>query len=274
MSVSGTEAKAQQGDFVQVNIDSAIATVTLNRPELHNAFNEVFIEALDKAFSQLGQNPDIRAIILRSEGKSFCAGADLNWMQRMIDYDFTQNVEDARGLARMLKTIRTCPKPIIGRVQGAALGGGVGLVSVCDLAITLDSAIFGLTEVKLGIMPAVISPFVIEKIGNAHASRYFLTAERFNAEEAKRINLVTHIVQTEAEMDDWIHQQINFILKNGPEAVSSCKTMIYEVAEAIGEEAEEITTRLIAERRVSVEGQEGIKAFLEKRKPSWTATYP
>ncbi len=256
-------------EFVRCSVEGSVATVTLDRPDLHNAFNEVFINELDATFKSLGENPAVRVIVMRAEGKSFCAGADLNWMKKMIDYNYTENVEDARGLARMLRTIRTCPKPTIARVHGHAFGGGVGLIAACDLAVSLDSCLFALTEVKLGLLPAVISPFVLEKIGSAHAGRYFLTAERFDAAEAHRIGLVSDVVATEQEMDDWVDTALKNIVNNAPEAVSVCKRMIFQVMDAIWEPAEDVTCNLIAERRVSDEGQEGIRAFLEKRKPNW-----
>ncbi len=256
-------------EFIRCEESGPVGTVVLNRPELHNAFNEKFIAELNQAFKRLGQDNSIRVIVLRAEGQSFCAGADLNWMKKMIDYNFKENVEDAKELAHMLQTIRTCPKPTIARVQGAAFGGGVGLISACDMAIGLDRCTFGLTEVKLGILPAVISPFVLEKIGNAHASRYFLTAERFDAKEAQRIHLLTKVALHTEDMDEWIEQEIQLILKNGPEAVSACKQLIYEVSGPLWSTAEEVTTRMIAERRISKEGQEGIMAFLEKRPPQW-----
>ncbi len=256
-------------EFVQYECSNQVGTLTLNRPERHNAFNEQVIQELEQAFKLLGEDETVRAIVLRSEGQSFCAGADLNWMKKMVDYDFRENVEDAKELAHMLQTIRTCPKPTIARVHGAAFGGGVGLIAACDMAVTLDRCLFGLTEVKLGILPAVISPFVLEKIGNANASRYFLTAERFDAKEAQRINLVNEVKLHTTEMDEWIEQEIKLILKNGPEAVSACKKLIYEVSGPLWNTAEKVTTEMIAERRISKEGQEGIKAFLEKRRPYW-----
>ncbi len=257
--------------FIQVTHRLPVAEVTLNRPELHNAFNDEMIRELTEIFLQLGQEKDIRAILLRAEGKSFCAGADLNWMQSMRQYTFEENCLDAEHLARMLKTVHDCPKPVIGRVHGAAFGGGVGLVSVCDLSIALESATFSLSEVKLGLLPAVISPFVLEKIPVSAAKRYFMTAERFSAHEAHRIGLVSTVITTVDMMDHIIAEWVEALCQNGPEAVSLCKPLIAGVAGQPIETAIPFTVNMIAERRVSDEGQEGMTAFLEKRDPAWKA---
>ncbi len=262
-----------QPEFLDIQKNGPITTVWLNRTQLHNAFNEQFIEELTDTFNDLDQDAHVRAVILAAKGKSFCAGADLQWMKKMIDYSFDENIEDARGLARMLQAVRKCRKPVIGRVQGAAYGGGVGLLACCDMVACVETATFALTEVKLGLLPAVISPFVLEKIGPAHASRYFLTAERFDSNEARRIGLVCEVLGSDGEMDDWIHQSVDLLIANAPGAVSTCKTMIRQVMGADWETAETITSRLIAERRVSEEGQEGIRAFMEKRPPAWTRDY-
>lgn len=257
------------GSYLQVHIQQQVATVLLNRPELHNAFNDEMIQEIHEAFLQLSQDPQVRAVILSSEGKSFCAGADLNWMQRMVDYSFEENVADAMKLSEMLKAIHDCPKPVIARVHGAAFGGGVGLVAACDMAVALGSATFCLSEVKLGLLPAVISPFVMEKIGASAARRYFLTAERFNAEEAKRIGLLSETFATPQELERWIEEGIAALKANGPEAIAACKTLIQEVLNNDWPRAMDITTQLIAQRRISTEGQEGMKSFLEKRTPAW-----
>jgi methylglutaconyl-CoA hydratase len=261
------------GEFVQVTTESiqgaSIARVTLSRPDLHNAFNEVMISELQEIFARFNKNSEVRAVILQGEGKSFCAGADLNWMKKMVDYTFEQNVEDAHALARMLKTIHDCPKPVIARVHGAAFGGGVGLIAACDMAVSVESATFCLSEVKLGLLPAVISPFVLKKIGTTHAHRYFLTAERFSAAEALRIGLISESAPSEEAMDGYIARMIEALLANGPEAVSQCKVLIEQVCHFEWDRAVDITTKMIAERRISKEGQEGMKSFLEKRPPYW-----
>jgi len=224
------------------------------------------------AFGTLGQTADVRAVVLRSEGKSFCAGADVNWMKRMVDFSFEENVQDANILADMLRTIRECPKPVIARVHGAAIGGGVGLVAACDIAVAVPSAIFCLSEVKLGIIPAVISPYVVEKIGMGAMRRYALTAERFDAAEARRIDLIHEVVADAAAMDGWLDARCKDLAANGPEALAMCKQLLREVSAADWDRRQTITTRRIAERRVSPEGQEGLKSFLEKRPPRWAAS--
>lgn len=246
-----------------------VATVTLDRPDVHNAFNDAMMDGIRDAFAALGADESVRVIVLRAEGKSFSAGADVNWMKRMVDYTFEENVEDSMHLVEMLQAIRFCPKPVIARVQGATYGGGVGLVAACDVAVALNSAIFCLSEVKLGIVPAVISPYVIEKIGVGFARRYCLTAERFDGAEARRINLVSEAAATETEMDQKIDGMVKAILANGPQAAAACKALLKEVPNFDWPRATTVTTKAIAERRISPEGQEGLKAFLEKRPPGW-----
>lgn len=254
----------------QMQSTNGVATVALNRPELHNAFNDDMMKELMDAFGTLGADAKVRAVVLAAEGKSFCAGADVNWMKRMVDYSFDENVADANILAKMLRAIRECPKPVIARVHGATYGGGVGLVAAADLAVAIRSATFCLSEVKLGIVPAVISPFLLEKIGPGAARRYGLTAERFTADEAKRIGLVSEVVDTPEQLDEWIGEVTRHILANGPAAVAACKKILSDVAGVAWDQAQARTTQRIAEIRISPEGQEGLKAFLEKRKPSWT----
>lgn len=256
--------------FIKTNVSNHTARITLNRPELHNAFNDEMIRELEATFADVGKSPDVRVVILQAEGKSFCAGADLNWMKRMIDYSFEENVVDALGLARMLKVIHDCPKPVIARVHGAAFGGGVGLIAACDFAVAIETATFALTEVKLGLLPAVISPFVLKKMPASAAQRYFLTAERFDAQEALRTGLIAGVVNTEEELDAWIQDRIKALKANGPEAVSTCKVLINDVLAFQWEAAMRLTSEMIAGRRISEEGQEGMKSFLEKRPPNWT----
>lgn len=245
--------------------------MTLARPELHNAFNEVLIAELTQAFETLGKREDVRVVVLAGEGKSFCAGADVNWMRKMVDYSQRENVKDATAMAEMLAAIRNCPKPVIARVHGAAIGGGVGLAAACDIAVAVRSAVFCLSEVKLGIIPAVISPYVMEKMGPGPMRRYALTAEKFDAAEAMRLGLVSHVVETEAELDTWIDGIAKTLLENGPEALAECKRVLAAVQEKEHWSMKQrLTVERIAERRVSTEGQEGLKAFLEKRRPDWT----
>jgi methylglutaconyl-CoA hydratase len=243
-----------------------VLTVTLNRPDVHNAFNDELIgEAID-LFSGIG-TMSVRAVILRGTGPNFCAGADLNWMSRMAGYTREENVRDSSQLARMYALMNECPLPVIGRIQGAAIGGGVGLVAVCDIAIATRDAKFGLSEVKLGILPAVISPYVIAKIGETHARALFLTGERFDAERAQRIGLVHRIAD---DVDAAIAETIAALKSSGPEAVRECKKLIAHVASHPLIDAIPYTIDAIASRRVSAEGQSGMSAFLKKEKAPWS----
>ena len=242
-----------------------VLTVTLNRPEVHNAFNEELIaEAID-LFSGLGAST-ARAVVLRGTGPNFCAGADLNWMSRMVSYTRDENVRDSSQLARMYALMNECPLPVVGRIQGAAIGGGVGLVAVCDIAIAARDAKFGLSEVKLGILPAVISPYVIARIGETHARALFLTGERFDAERALCIGLVHRVVD---DVDAAVAESINQLRTSGPEAVRECKKLIAYVASHDLIDAIPYTIEAIATRRVSEEGQGGMGAFLKKEKTPW-----
>jgi methylglutaconyl-CoA hydratase len=256
-------------EFVKHEIDAGVGRVTLSRPDLHNAFNEVVIRELHEAFVDLGGDERVRAIVLQAEGKSYCAGADLHWMKRMVGYSFEENVADAMTMANMLRAIHECPKPTIARVHGAAFGGGVGLVAACDMAVALESAVFCLSEVKLGIIPAVISSFVLHKTGPSAFRRYAITAERFGGAEAKRMGLVSETADTPETMDAVINSLTEAIKANGPQAVAACKSVIGEVLAFNWDRALDITTQRIAARRVSDEGQEGMKSFLEKRNPNW-----
>jgi len=255
--------------FVEQEIKENVAHVTLNRPEIHNAFNDQMVEELTNIFSKLDEVADIRAVILKAKGKSFCAGGDLNWMKSTLNYSYNENIEDAMKLANMFKVINKCSKPVIGRIQGTAIGGGVGLVSVCDITVALEGALFALSEVKIGLVPAVISPFVMSKLIPGEARRYFLTSERFSAQEAKRIGLISEVVSKEEMLDKKIDEWINAIKSGGPEAVSMCKKMVRDVANVNLDNTLKLMAENIADRRVSKEGQEGMKAFLEKRKPTW-----
>ncbi|MFQ5489637.1 MAG: enoyl-CoA hydratase/isomerase family protein [Phycisphaerae bacterium] len=256
-------------ELIRQVTEGGVDIVTLARPELHNAFNEVVIAELTEAFLDVGRDEGVRAVVLAGEGRSFCAGADVHWMKRMVGYSFEENVADANAMANMLRAIRECPKPVIARVHGAAIGGGVGLVAACDLAVAVESAVFCLSEVALGIVPAVISPFVMEKIGPGHLRRYALTAERFDAAQAQRIGLICDMVPDEAGLNPWIDRVVQAIQATGPEAVAHCKRVLQQAAGFDWDAVQQMTTGKIAERRVSAEGQEGLRAFLEKRKPRW-----
>jgi methylglutaconyl-CoA hydratase len=252
-------------EFVQLRREDTVVTVVIDRPEVHNAFNETVIAEMTEAFRTIDREGEARVVILASGGPSFSAGADINWMRRMVDYSVEENVADAGAMAAMLRAIRECDRPVIARVHGAAFGGGVGLVAACDIAVAVRSATFALTEVKLGILPAVISPFVVEKIGPGDARRYALTGERFDAGEARRIGLVSEVVETPAALDERIAWFVKIFHKNGPEAMMHCKRVLRDIQGLDWDEATALTTRRIAERRASAEGQEGLRAFLEKR---------
>lgn len=255
--------------WVTQSFANGVATVTLNRPEIHNAFNETMIAELTQVFTALGQSPEVRVVILAAQGSSFCAGADLAWMQKMVSYSQDENIEDARGLAQMLRAIDECPKPVIGQVCGNAFGGGVGLVSVCDLVVALKPVQFCFSEVKLGLIPAVISPFILHKIPLAEARRYFLTAERFDATTAKALGLVSEVVETPEALAQTTHQWVKLLTQNAPEAMGLCKKLLRDIQNVNHDAAITLATHRIAERRVSEEGQEGLQAFLAKRKPNW-----
>jgi len=246
-----------------------VGTVTLNRAEIHNAFDDALIRDLTEAIQSFEQNPEVRVIVLRSTGKSFSAGADLNWMKRMADYSWNQNYQDSLGLATLMQTLASTSKPTVGVIQGAAFGGGVGLVACCDIALASNRASFCLSEVKLGLIPAVISPYVIAAIGERAAKRYFVTAERFNAETALRLGLVQDIYEPE-QLDGEAEKVIAAILENGPVAVLEAKKLIVNIANRkLDEETIRFTAQKISDIRASAEGKEGITAFLEKRSPNW-----
>ena len=257
-------------DKVITQIDSrGVAQVTLNNPDKHNAFDDQMIIELTNAFNALAANTNVRIMLLKSEGKSFSAGADLDWMKRMASYSYQQNLNDARALAAMLKALHQMPIPTIARVQGAAFGGAVGLVSCCDIALASSNASFALSEVKIGLVPSTISPYVIAAIGERHAKRYFMTAERFDANTALQIDLVHEAVE-KSLLDDKVEQLITAILSNGPEAVVAAKQLVFAVSgKAVDSSLIEHTCEVIAGIRVSAQGQEGLSAFLDKRKPNW-----
>ncbi len=255
-------------DPVRVERNGAVARVVLARPEVHNAFDDRMIAALTGILEELGADPAVRLLVLCGEGRSFSAGADLAWMRRMAEYDFARNLEDARALERMLRTLDRCPKPTIARVHGAALGGGVGLVAACDIAVASAAASFALSEVRLGLVPAVVSPFVLRAMGPRACRRYFLTGERFTAFEALRLGLVHEVVAEEA-LDRRVEQLVEELLKGGPEAQAEAKNLLRLVPTLEGSLLAEATAKIIAERRAAAEGREGIAAFLEKRAPAW-----
>ena len=256
-------------NHVLIQVANFVATVTLNRPEVRNAFNAELIADITRIFNDLGQRDDVRCIVLAANGQAFCAGADLNWMRSMADYTREQNLADAGKLAAMMQTIYECPKPTIARVHGDLYAGGTGLVAACDMAVAVDTAHFCLSEVKLGLAPSTISPYVIRAMGARAAHRYFLTAERFSAAEALRIGFVHQVVAAEA-LDAKVAELTNALVNAGPEAVKVCKKLVQDVAgKDITQALVELTIASIADIRVSPEGREGLQSFLQKRKPSW-----
>jgi methylglutaconyl-CoA hydratase len=244
---------------LRVERDGGVLHITIAKPERRNAFDAALIAELHAAFSEVG---DVRAVVLAGDGPSFCAGADVEWQRASIDLSFDENVEDALRLYRMLEAVDACPAPVVARVQGYALGGGSGLVACADIVVAAPDATFGFTEVRLGIIPAVISPFVLAKIGPGHARRLFLTGERFDSETALRIGLVHEVAE---ELDDSVERFVGELLQSGPEATRAAKRLAREQP-AIGEEL----ARIAAGLRSGAEGQEGLRAFLEKRRPTWT----
>lgn len=249
--------------------EGPVARLRLDRPEVHNAFDAALVAALADALADLGRDPGVRVVVLEGAGASFSAGADLNWMRGMAAASEAENRADALALARLLRTLDELPRPTIARVHGAAFGGGVGLVAACDIAIGVPEAKFGLTEARLGLLPAVISPYVVAAIGARQARRWFATAETFDADEARRIGLLHQVVDAEV-LDAAVQRQVELLLKAGPIAAASAKALVRNVAAASGPVAiDAANAALIARLRVSTEGQEGIAAFLEKRKPSW-----
>jgi methylglutaconyl-CoA hydratase len=241
----------------------------LTRPDNHNAFDDSVIAGLTEAFKKAAGDADVRAVILASEGKSFCAGADINWMRRMAGYTFDENLADANKLAEMLHRLNTLPVPTIARVQGAAYGGGVGLACCCDMVVASPRAAFCLSEVKIGLIPATIGPYVVAAIGERASRRYFATAEVITAEKAQELGLVSELVG-EDKLDQAIEDILSGLLRNGPEAVRDAKRLALDISKKeISKELMAETSRRIADRRSSDEGKEGLSAFLEKRKPAW-----
>ncbi|CAM3899700.1 enoyl-CoA hydratase/isomerase family protein [Roseateles saccharophilus] len=250
-------------------IAGPVARVTLNRPEVRNAFNEGLIAELTAAFTELGARDDLRAIVLAAEGKAFCAGADLNWMKAMAAYSWDENHADATRLADMLWAIYSCPVPVIVRVQGDVYAGGVGLVACADIVVAVDTAGFCLSEAKLGLLPATIGPYVVKALGEQASRRYFVTAERFSADEAKRLGLVHEVVAADA-LDAKVDELAAAIAANGPAAVRACKKLVKDVApREITLALRDDTARRIADIRASAEGREGVQSFLNKSRPSW-----
>jgi methylglutaconyl-CoA hydratase len=256
--------------FLETRRDGPVDHVTLNRPEVRNAFNGEVIAELSDWACNAKQDPSLRVVVLAGAGPTFCAGADVAWMSKTIQYTTEQNLAEATSMSRMFEALDTLPCPLIGRIQGAALGGGAGLAAVCDVVVADDQAVFGFTEVKLGIVPAVISPFVLAKIGRSAARDLFLTGARFSAARAREIGLAHAVVPT-GDLDRVVAAYVTECLSAGPEAAAAAKALIAQVWPLSIQDAMPLTADAIATRRVSAEGQEGLRAFLEKRRPSWSA---
>jgi methylglutaconyl-CoA hydratase len=256
--------KTNQNEF-------GVLTVQMNRPDVHNAFDACMIAELTETFKRADQTDDIRVVIITGNGSSFSAGADMNWMRSLVNSSQDENESDALQLASLMRSLNYLSKPTIARINGAAFGGGLGLIAACDITISVDSALFGLTEARLGLAPAVISPYVFRRIGERNARRYFMTGERFDSTQAQAIGLIQQCV-TNDELDATVDSVVNSLLKGGPDAVSTCKELVYAVAghdEDTQKTLDGYTAKVIAGLRVMDEGQEGLAAFLEKRKPVW-----
>jgi methylglutaconyl-CoA hydratase len=255
-------------ETISIEKDDHIFRITLNRPEVRNAFNDTMIAELTDAFEQIRRLKGIRVVVLEGAGKAFCAGADIHWMQKMIGFTFEDNLRDAIKLANLLEAMYNCTRPVVAKVQGAAIGGGTGLVAVADIAIASIDTTFSFSEVKIGLVPACISPYVIRKVGEAHSGEFFITGERLSAQRMYEAGLVNRVVPPK-DLDGEIKKVVGTLLRSGPKAVQMCKELVRRVPGMPMAEMKSYTARAIAELRVSDEGQEGMQAFFQKRKPRW-----
>jgi len=254
---------------IEIEINENIGTLWLNRPKIHNAFNEEMIAEVMKAFDELNTNDDVRIIALRGRGKSFCAGADLNWMRGVAGYSYEQNYEESLQLSKCFYQIYTSPKPTIAIVHGAAIGGANGLLAACDFAYSAHDTVFSLSEVKIGIVPACISPYVTKRVGEYGSKELMLTGKRFNGQEAEKHRLVNKSLDLK-DLDSQLNEIVALLLTSGPKAMSHCKNLLFDISNKLNlDEAVGYTAKMIADIRASEEGQEGMAAFLEKRKPNW-----
>jgi methylglutaconyl-CoA hydratase len=258
--------------FIKISEADGVVEVILNRPDLRNAFNPDMILEIKKCFQTLSKRKDLRVVVLKGEGKSFCAGADLNWMRESVKYNLAKNKKDAEGLFDMFQAVASCSHPVVGVVHGAAFGGALGLIAACDVVVCEERTSFGFSEVKLGIAPAVISHFVLQKCTLGKAGPLMISGRTFSALEAKDVGLV-HSVVNENEMTSALDQVLNSFGEAGPEAVRETKKLLFKVKGATLSKAKTLTTNVIAKRRVSAEGQEGLKGFLEKKDPAWKALW-
>jgi methylglutaconyl-CoA hydratase len=245
-----------------------VARVTLNRPEIHNAFNETMIQELIDVFKDISEDKDARVVILTGNGKSFCAGADLNWMKKVVDFSYEENLKESLELAELFYLIYSLPKPTIARVNGAAIGGGAGLVAVCDIVIASEKAKFSLSEVKLGLVPACISPYEVRRVGEKNCRELFLTGERIDAQKALDFGLVNQVVPYD-ELDKTVDEIVKQLSNSGPNALAMCKKLLQNVPQMSFDDVKKYTAEMIASLRISDEGQEGMNAFLQKRRPNW-----
>ncbi len=253
---------------LRVERDGLVARVVLNRPEIRNAFNDAMIQDLRAAFAALRADDGVRVVVLTGEGKAFCAGADLNWMRKVVSYTREESYADSLELALLMREAYELPKPLIGRINGPAIGGGTGLVAVCDIAVAAESAVFSFSEVKIGLVPAVISPYVLKRVGERFAREYFLTGKRLSADEAAACGLV-NVAVPDGELDARVAAYVSELSSSGPSALATAKRMVRQVADVTLEAAGPLTAQMITDLRLSDEGQEGMRAFLERRPPAW-----
>lgn len=253
---------------IHVLVSAPVAVVAIDRPEVKNAFDDAAAAELVEAFDDLASRDEVRVIILEGRGDVFCAGGDLNWMKRVAAYTREENLADAAAFQQAFEAVDGCPKPVVGRIQGYALGGGAGLVACCDIAVAAEGTKFGFPEVRLGLVPGVISPYVMRKIGPSHTRRLFLTGERFDAAEAHRIGLVHEVVAPEV-LDDAVHAEVGKLLECAPQALDGAKQLVRDLLDADVDEAQALARDAITDARASEDGREGLGAFLEKRKAGW-----
>lgn len=256
---------------IEVRVDGPVLTIALDRPESHNAMSPAMMSGLAAAFDKAAADDGVRVVVLTGNGRSFCAGADLSTMRAAADYNHADNVRDAEQIFDLMRAVDAFPKPVVGRINGAAIGGGLGLVACCDITVAVERAVFALSEVRLGIVPAVISPFVLAKIGVGNGRQLFLTGERFDAAYAQQIGLVQHVAADEAALDAKVQERVAQLLQGAPGAQAAAKELIRTVAYRPKEAVRDYTANLIAQRRASDEGKEGMSSFLQKRKPWWRA---
>jgi methylglutaconyl-CoA hydratase len=253
---------------IKYALDGKVARVSFCRPEIHNAFNSTMINELSDLFTSLKDDKNVRVVVLTGEGKSYCAGADLNWMRAVKDYSYEQNLKESLELAALFRLIYEFPLPVIGRINGAAIGGGTGFVAVTDIAIAAETAVFSFSEVKIGVVPACISPYVVKRVGEGKAREFFLTGERLTAQRALDAGLINRMVPLD-RLDEEVDSMVKQILSSGPDAIAVCKALLHNIADRNLDDNEKYTAEVIANLRKSPEGQEGMDAFLSKRKPNW-----